>query len=249
MDAGTAAITIGTSGAVRVARKSPLRNYASMSFNYILDEKTFICGGPVNNGGSVVQWLLQGFLGISSPDKEAYALLFEKIQSVPAGSNGLLFLPYINGERAPLWDEHSSGLFFGIRPFHNQECFLRSALEGVCYALRHILVSLEESGSPVRQIHASGGGVHSSMWMHLLADITGKPVYIQQTEDASAIGAAYLVLQNLDSSFSLPAVHRNGWIRPDHKNLLVYEKGFELFKDLYPLLKDSMRLLDNMRLT
>ncbi|MEO8823715.1 MAG: gluconokinase, partial [Ginsengibacter sp.] len=126
IDKGTAALTIGTSGAVRIASPKPVFNFQEMTFNYLLDHKTFICGGPVNNGGNVVQWLFKAFLNIEKPSKEDYENLFQQIDSVPAGSKGLIFLPYLYGERAPVWDGKASGIFFGIKSFHTQAYFLRA---------------------------------------------------------------------------------------------------------------------------
>jgi gluconokinase len=92
---GIAALTIGTSGAVRIACNKPLVNYDAMLFNYILDDKTFISGGPVNNGGDVVEWLFTVFLNNKHPSKKDYTNFFKLVKKVPAGCNGLLFLPYI----------------------------------------------------------------------------------------------------------------------------------------------------------
>ncbi|HEY9194856.1 MAG TPA: gluconokinase, partial [Mucilaginibacter sp.] len=133
--AGIAALTIGTSGAVRITSAKPIYNYSGMTFNYLLDENTYVCGGAVNNGGIAVNWLLKNFLEKDNLTPADYVGLFGAIDTVAAGSNGLLFLPYLYGERAPIWDTKTSGAFFNIKPAHNRSYFLRSALEGVCYAL------------------------------------------------------------------------------------------------------------------
>lgn len=242
---GTAAVTIGTSGAVRVARTAPLKDYTSMCFNYLLDENTFISGGPVNNGGSTVQWLLKHFLLQPEVKEENYDSLFERMEKVPAGCEGLVFLPYINGERAPVWDEESCGVFFGIRPHHHQDHFLRAALEGICLALKDVLSLVERPDRPVDQIHASGGFIHAPAWVQLLADITGKKVCIQQTEDASAIGAAWLALKALNAIpdyASLPQ-KAGSIVQPRKQTASVYEKNYAVFKTLYPALKASMHLI------
>src|SRR6478672_10236406 len=150
---GVAAITIGTSGAVRIASRLPIRNPATMSFNYILDNEYFICGYPINNGGNIMEWLMQDFLDnqISGPDQ--YASLFDMIHKIPAGSEGLIFLPYIFAERAPIWDEEASGVFIGIRSKHTRAHFIRAIIEGVCYALKNVLELIELSSSEVKEIH------------------------------------------------------------------------------------------------
>src|SRR6185503_14186145 len=116
---GTASITIGTSGAVRIASSEPLPDPEAMTFSYILDNDTYICGGPVNNGGIAMQWWLNNFVGESLSDQE-YEQAFQQIARVPAGSGGLIFLPYLTGERAPIWDSESCGMFFGINLQHTR---------------------------------------------------------------------------------------------------------------------------------
>ncbi|RYD85968.1 MAG: gluconokinase, partial [Sphingobacteriales bacterium] len=101
---GVGALTIGTSGAVRVGSKTPVYNYSAMTFNYLLNANTFICGGAVNNGGAAVDWLLKDFLKLDTVTDETYKLLFNEIDTVKPGSDGLIFLPYLYAERAPIWD-------------------------------------------------------------------------------------------------------------------------------------------------
>ncbi len=242
LDQQTAAITIGTSGAVRVARPTPLKDYSIMCFNYLLDETTFICGGPINNGGIVAQWLLKNFLLGKEIKEEAYDELFSQIEAVPAGADGLIFLPYIYGERAPLWDEESCGVFFGIKPHHTQTHFLRAALEGVCFALQDILASIEDVSQPVLQVNASGGFVQSAVWVQLLADVTGKKICIHQHEDASAIGAAWLGLKSLQiiPAYSSIKQETGHSVLPRRERVEAYKRNFALFKTLYPSLKTTM---------
>jgi gluconokinase len=242
---GTAALTIGTSGAVRITGAKPVYNYNSMTFNYLLDDKTFISGGAVNNGGIAVNWLLSSFLDKQGIDGKDYEALFETIDSIPAGSNGLVFLPYLYGERAPLWDAKASGAFLNIKPVHTQAHFLRAGLEGICFALNDVLTTLEKS-IKIEQVNVSGGLVNSTIWMQLLADITGKKLVILQLEDASAIGAAYLAIQVLYPHADIPAPHHFSVIEPDMAKYALYAKTFPIFKKLYADTKDSMQLLNQL---
>jgi gluconokinase len=239
-----AAITIGTSGAVRVTRKEPLIDYAAMSFNYLLDEHTFICGGPINNGGSVVQWLLKNFLSHTAPVEDDYKELFNAIEKIPGGCEGLIFLPYLLGERAPVWDEQSCGVYFGIKSYHSQSHFLRAAVEGICFALRDILATLEKDADSIHQINASGGFVQSPVWVQMLADITGKNIVLQQTEDASAIGAAWLALKALNriTDYDTLQSQTDNIIQPQKELQEAYQKNYTVFKALYPNLKTTMHL-------
>jgi gluconokinase len=238
----TAAITIGTSGAVRITGPAPVYNYPEMTFNYLLNKNTFVSGGAINNGGIAVDWLLKNFLD----DPGGYQKLFDTIATMPAGSDGLIFLPYLYGERAPIWDAQSSGAYLNIRPKHTRSHFLRATLEGICYTLYAVLQGLEQASGCVEQIHVSGGFTSSPVWMQMLADVTGKRLLLLPSEDASVTGAVYLAITALFPG-SLPPVPGQGTIlQPDKKNHLVYAQYFPLFKKLYTDLKDSMHAFNQI---
>lgn len=241
LSSGLAAVTIGTSGAVRITTKNPVQKPEQMIFNYLLEENTYISGGAINNGGNVFQWLLNNlFAGHTSV--KTFDDLFRLLGSVNAGSDGLLFLPYLHGERAPIWDERSCGVYFGLKAGHGLSHMARAAAEGVGFALYQILSVLEEACGPVQQLRVSGGLVEASVIMQLLADITNKEVVVQQTDDASAIGAALLVLKESGMIADYHAVHWEGGqvYVPNRQHSERYQALFPVYKKLYPLLKDTM---------
>lgn len=242
IEKGTAALTIGTSGAIRIASPKPVYNFNEMTFNYLLDDKTFICGGPVNNGGNVIHWLFENFLNNKKPSEEDYIKLFKTIDSIPAGCKGLIFLPYLYGERAPVWDGKSSGVFFGIRSFHTQDYFLRAALEGICYSMKQVLQIVESSTSKIEKIIAGGGLIHSKTWMNILAEVIGKKLFVIETQDSSAVGAALLNMKSMKviKNYSSLKPNINQIVNPDLKNHNRHEENYAIFKKLYPALKDSM---------
>ncbi len=245
IEQGTAALTIGTSGAVRISSPVPLINYNAMIFNYVLDDSTFISGGPVNNGGNILKWMFKTFLNNSSPTDKDYKNIFEQVEKIPPGSEGLIFLPYLHGERAPIWDEKASGVFLGIRSLHTNAHFFRAALEGICFTLNSILEIIETTASEIKQLNVSGGFVHSQIWMHILADISNKKICLVQTEDASSIGAALLGMKALKiiADYCSRKENINSSILPDNDHLPLYKKHYELFKSLYNLLKEAMHKL------
>lgn len=242
---GIAALTIGTSGAVRITSTRPVYNFEGMIFNYLLNQNTFVCGGAVNNGGIAINWLLKNFLQKEKLSETDYDELFNTIETIPAGSDGLLFLPYLYGERAPLWDTKSSGAFINIKPAHTRAHFLRAALEGVCFALYNVLKTVEDASVTIIQVNISGGFVSSGVWTQILADITGKKLVVLQPEDASAVGAIYLAMQVLhpEKYDELTNISNATIIQPNSQNHERYIKMFPLFKKLYFDLKDSMHLL------
>jgi len=245
---GIAALTIGTSGAVRITSPVPVYNYQGMTFNYLLNQNTYVCGGAVNNGGIAINWLLKNFLQKENLTAADYDALFNTIETVPAGSDGLLFLPYLYGERAPLWDTKTSGAYINIKPAHTQAHFLRAALEGICFALYDVLKTVEDASVNITQVNISGGFVSSGTWTQVLADITGKKLVVLQPEDASAVGAVYLAMQVLHPEIydRLTRVNSETIIHPDQQNHELYNRSFVVFKKLYHDLKDTMHLVNGM---
>jgi gluconokinase len=248
---GIAALTIGTSGAVRVGSKQPAYNYNAMTFNYRLNRDTFICGGAVNNGGAAADWLIKDFLKLNI-DSESYGAVFREIDMVNAGSDGLIFLPYLYAERAPVWDAKSSGAFLGITFKHQQQHFLRAALEGICFALYNVLNAVEESSAvAVEEIVVSGGFISSPVWVQMLADITGKRLVLLQGGDSSALGAIYLAMEtlgmNVQEILDRETV-KSTVVQPDAARHQTYSRIFPIYKKLYTDLQESMHQMHALNL-
>ena len=242
---GVAALTIGTSGAIRVASEQPIIDFESMTFNYILDDKLFICGGAINNGGSAVKWLLKNVFGEEELTDGVYDRLFESIAMVDAGSQGLVFLPYLAGERAPSWNKESCGTFFGLKSHHDRSHLSRAVLEGICFALNDVLLVVEKNSKAITQLNVSGGFLQSELWMQILADVTGKKLVLAQEEDASAVGAAYLAAQTSGYTISGPGNDLRS-IMPNADNHKVYQEIFSIFKELYSTLNPLMLKLHQL---
>ncbi|HEK22329.1 gluconokinase [Mucilaginibacter sp.] len=241
---GVAALTIGTSGAVRISSNRPIYNYKAMTFNYLLRSKVFICGGAVNNGGAAVDWLIKNFLGLPETNEEAYNQLFSSIEKIKPGSDGLIFLPYLFAERAPVWDAKSSASFINISAMHRKEHFLHAALEGICFALYDVLKAVEQPEEPIQHIVISGGFIASATWVKMLADITGKRLVISQTDDASAIGAIYLAMEALGlDTPALPNNTGNVIVEPDMELHRFYDRLFDVYSKLYENIKASVHQL------
>lgn len=239
---GIAALTIGTSGAVRVASNTPVHNFKAMTFNYRLDEKTFITGGPTNNGGAVLRWYAQNFLQKSLDTAEDYAKLLEALPLTEPGAEGLVFLPYLFGERAPIWESDASGVFFGIRNNHNQAHFTRAVVEGISMALYDITNNMMESGLNVSQINVSGGFVKSTSWLQILSNIFNKKICLINSDDASALGAAYLGLKSMGKISDINSLQPQTVteILPQSQYVSLYNKNFETYRSLYDGLREIM---------
>ena len=245
---GMAALTIGTSGALRVAGDRAVFNEKAMTFSYLLDENIFINGGAINNGGIALKWHLKNIFNKEELNESDYNIAFGEIEKIAPGADGLIFLPYLQGERAPIWDSKSCGTFFGIGLKHHTEHFTRSVVEGICYALNDVLQSLVASGQEIDQLNVSGGFVSSPVWLQILADITGKKLVLASTEDASAVGAAYLAIKatGISSSYPLPELDGSKIIMPIAANHIAYQRYFTIYQRLYQNLKGLMHELNEL---
>jgi gluconokinase len=233
MKKGYAAISIGTSAAVRVVHTSPMQNEEVRNFCYVLDDAHYICGCPLNNGGNVADWLMQTFL-----PGQTIESFFEKGENYDAVNQYPLFLPYLNGERAPVWNEDASGAFLGIRSWHKAEDLVQAGFEGICFALKQQLLVLERFSSPFVQLQASGGFTRSAGWVQLLSDITGKPIAFNSDDDASARGAALIAMKAMEWFEEYPdAAQNKKLLKPRISHTQAYEDSFTRFCAIYPSIK------------
>lgn len=237
---GRLAVTVGTSGAVRIATRQPDFDPSSGLFCYILDSDTYIQGGPINNGGIVYNWFTERFPRAATLDLPA---LLAAAGAVPAGADGLLCIPYLLGERAPYWNAQARGVYFGIEIQHTLAHFLRAALEGVTFTLFGIAERLAASAPPVEAVYATGGFVKSPLWTQLLADVFGRPVRLMATGDASALGAVILGWEALgepltrDALDALFAIERT--VDPNPAHHTIYRDRYRAFDALYRRLDDA----------
>jgi gluconokinase len=241
---GETALTIGTSGAIRMTVSRPEDDPQERVFNYVIADGYYICGGATNNGGNVLQWYIDKVLGGKEGDEAEWQRRIDEADTVPPGCEGLLFLPYLQGERAPVWDGDAKGVFFGVRSLHDHRYFMRACLEGVSYALYQIGASLEETIGPIQNIYASGGFTRSTAWLQLMADVFLKKVHITGVADASAIGAGIMglcalgIIEDLEGAKSLVKVVKT--FEPDAARHAVYMENYKVFTQLYDRLKDLM---------
>lgn len=232
---GRVAITIGTSGAVRVSANKPILDGHKRTFCYLLDEDIFIIGGGTNSGGVVFQWFKDGFFPDKSEDE-----LTELADRIPAGAEGLLFLPYLLGERAPIWNVHAKGSFYGLTLQHTAAHFAKAVLEGICLHTYSIVRILEERES-IHEIYASGGFAKSERWLQLLADVCGKRVCLPESVEAGAWGAALMGMKSTgfiqDFQEKLKDLKVSRTFEPDTEKTAVYQDVCRRFMKLYEITK------------
>jgi gluconokinase len=230
-----AAVSLGTSGAMRVVVPSPVFDPAGRLFCYALTEDHWVLGGAVNNGGSVVRWSalsLAAQFGEAPPEGEAAdeldARLLQEAASVRPGSDGLLCLPYLLGERAPWWRSGMRGAYLGLRREHRRPHLVRAAVEGVCQQLALVRDAFSSIELPVSEVRATGGAVASSLWVETLAATLDLPVRVADSPEGTGLGACLLGLHalgglpDLDEATRLVSVHDA--VEPDPEDAALYRR-------------------------
>lgn len=241
---GKATITIGSSGAVRVAGKEVLRDEKQRFFNYLLAENYYVSGGPTNNGGVVFEWFARQFGEFSEglEFEEVLNDLFKEASQVKAGAEGLLFLPYLLGERAPLWNANARGMYFGLNISHERKHFVRATLEGILFEIYSIGKILETHRN-FEDIYINGAYASLPLWTQILTDMFGKTIHINDNHDSVANGAALLALTKLGVYANLEAaaatVKSVETYHPKTQNHETYMKYFKIFERLSYKLSDE----------
>lgn len=195
--------------------------------------------GPTQSGGSSLIWFAENVLHISFEE------MIEKASRSTAGSNGLVFLPYICGERAPIWDANAKGCFFGIKQSHTDCDFARSVLEGVAFSIRSLL---EASGERVDVLRLLGGGSKLPLWCQIRADVLQAAVETVDCAEACAQGAAIIAGVGVGAYSSyhdaaLKTCKVSKRYTPNAGNAAIYERNYKVYKSLYTATKDLMKEL------
>ena len=251
---GKATITIEESGAVRVMGKKVLQDEKQRFFNYLLTEGNYVSGGPTNNGGAVFEWFAKQF----GDFKRAFDLedcmenLINDASKVAVGSAGLIFLPYLQGERAPIWNADAKGVYFGLNIKHEQQHFVRATIEGIIYAVYSIAKTLEEHRT-INSLSVNGSFASFPFWTQMIADVFNKPVNIKQGSgsDSVAVGAFLLsateigLYKNLDEAAQTVELPDTYMPKKQHNN--VYMKHFAIFERLSLKLFDEFEAIANLQ--
>jgi len=174
---------------------------------------------------------------------DPYDLIIEQAAKIPPGSEGLLWLPYLMGERTPHLDAQARGMWFGLTAAHTRGHMIRSILEGVAFSLRDSFEIFKELGIPVKQIRASGGGSRSFLWRQIQADIYGKELVTLRTSEGSALGAALLagvgakIYSSVEESAEA-AIQIRERMTPNAANVRTYDRLYQVYRSLYPAVRE-----------
>ena len=248
---GVAACSIGTSGALRLTVERPAIAPGGGVFCYALTAERWVVGGAINNGGIVLEWAGDALAPELGPDAEQTSLaLLDLAAGVSPGSDGLLMLPYLLGERAPQWSPLPLGAYVGLTREHRRGHLVRAALEGVCQQLALVLESVQSAGHEVHEVRATGGFARSPLWQQLLADTLGMPVAFLAGHEGSSLGAALLGrhalgrLDSLDAAADLVRIDHT--VAPDRAASRVYAELRPVIAELYEALLPTFGALRHL---
>ena len=247
---GQLSATIGTSGAVRMLADRPLVDAKQRTWCYHLVDGAWVVGGAINNGGITLRWMRDEICGYGAEASrrfgvDAYDLMTLQAARVAPGSDGLIFLPFFSGERAPHWNAEARASFFGLSLSHTRAHLIRAAMEGVCYSMHSIFAALQDVAGAAEEIRVSGSFTKSPLWLQMLADVFGRTIHVPGVQEGAAFGAAVL---GFLSTGEIDGIERTAEIvktvatyRPQPQHVAVYRRLFAIYEALYQALEPQFR--------
>lgn len=232
IDSDHFALNVGTSGAVRTIVDQPKIDQNASYFCYPIDKKHYLLGGPVNNGGIVFNWARQTLFDAGETPQD----YLDVAQSAPAGSRNLIFLPYLGGERAPIWDANARGSFVGLTRMHQKTEMARAVIEGIIFNLYDAAFSLIKNTKKPVAINATGGFLKSDFVRQLCADIFNMPIVTMKEQQSGTLAAMFLARQALGINQDLSEIEQfaqeDKVYFPNPKEAVIYQNMFPLYCEI-----------------
>jgi xylulokinase len=241
---GSVSATIGTSGVVFAATDCPVLDPQGRlhTFCHAVPGRWHVMG-VTQAAGLSLRWFRDRFYaGLSKDSADTYQQLTGEAASVPAGADGLLWAPYLMGERTPHLDSHARAALIGLTASHTRAHVVRAILEGVAFSLRDTFTILREMNVPVKSIRLGGGGARSQLWRQIQADVYGHEVERVEAEEGAAYGAAILagvgakMWPSVDAACE-SAIKVRDRVTPNPENCAVMSASYGAFRRVYPALK------------
>lgn len=206
-------------------------------------------GGTVGGGG-VMRWLEREFADYEREEgkrtgRSSLELFNDIAQKVAPGCDGTIFLPYMAGERSPIWNPNAKGVFYGLDYSKTKGHMIRAGMEGVALALKHNLEVAKEAGADVSVLRSMGGSANSLLWTQIKSDVTGKPIIVPSSDTATTLGAVILagvgvgVYKDFEEAVNTTVVNKRSH-EPNKENFTVYQKNYETYLQIYEGLKGVM---------
>lgn len=255
--AGDVCESVGTTNVLTICVDQPKFDRGFINRCHVV-EGTWIYQGALSHTGSSYQWFRDNFCqdlmeqAVGS-EKNAFQLMNEEADQANPGSDGLVFLPYMLGERSPIWDPYARGVFFGLSLQTTRKEMNRAIMEGCGYGLRQLSEIAERvTGKKITEFASIGGGAKSETWAQIKADITGKDIKILDMNDMAPIGAALLagvgagVFRDVYEASN--KVEKNVYkvVKSSDAHKDVYEKRYQVYTKLYPQIKELYKVGSNL---
>ncbi len=243
LEAGDAIDTGGTSGGFAVYTDRPVEIPGVFGAAAPVADRWFL-GGAMNATGKALDWLVEGVLGSAAP----LQTLIDEALALPPGADGLVFLPYLAGERSPIWDPDARGAFVGLTLRHERAHLVRAVLEAADLALRHVAAPIVAAGIPVRELRVSGGLARTRALDQLKADVTGFEVAVPALAETAMVGSAIVAGTGVGAFADLPTGIRSivriaDRITPDPARRAAYDTVYARYVELYPALRSTFHRL------
>ena len=243
---GRACDRSGTSEGINLCSDIPVNDKRLLSLPHVI-EGLYNISGIISTSGKALEW----FKNITGKKNLDYETLFEELCEVPPGSSKLVFLPYLAGERSPIWDPDARGTFIGLNLNHGRKEMMRAVVESVGFAIRDIVEIMEENNFTVEDLRVTGGQSKSPLWNQIKADITGKNILLPDCTDAELKGNTSVALYNLgyypslmeaaDKTFRVKKV-----FKPQKKLKNLYDELFSVYRESYRGLKNVFKKLSKI---
>lgn len=234
-------ITGGTVTCVGICSDRPLYNANLHTYHHIIPGNWINAAG-VDYGGGSFRWYRDNLFNPDNREDLSYNTLDIEAMEAEVGSNKLIFVPYMVGQRTPLWDSNTRGMFFGISPSHTRKHFTRAIMEGNAYGVNYILKLFEEMGICAANVKLSGGCAKGPVWRKIFADILAQKINIPVISEVTAFGIALTAGVGAgvykDFSEALKIIKYED-VDFDNRNVNIYRKLYKVYSGLYPLLKDK----------
>jgi xylulokinase len=246
---GLCSVTIGTSGVVFAQGDRHIEHPTGLlhSFCHSVHNQWYLMGVMLSAGGSF-QWLRDTFGSLATLD---YDKMTDLAAQVPPGSEGLIFLPYLTGERVPYDDPRARGGWIGLTQRHRPAHLIRAVMEGITFGLCDSLKLINELGLPIERVYASGGAVRSELWLQMLADVFETEIVTTNVTEGAAYGAAMLAgigikryTNAAEAADALIKVSKT--VEPNPKISRIYSDNYAVYRSLYPKLKNTFAELTEL---
>ena len=246
VEAGIISVSLGTSGVVFACAEKYSVDKGNKLHSFCHSNGKWHQMGVILSAASCLKWWVDTInINITA---DTFDNLLKEAEAVKAGSNGLLFLPYLMGERTPHSDANAKGSFIGLTMIHKRADMTRAILEGVCFALRDSLEILKSINVPVKRIRVSGGGSRSRLWRQILSDVFNLPVDVINSKEGAAYGAAILAAVGCGTFASVDEacnklIKVTDTVYPNEMNQEKYDDMYKIYSGLYDVLKNTFEAI------